>query len=126
MWLRSYFRFFNKSPYTVTWRYDCTAGISSHFQKLEDILRSQFIPAINGTPAPDDLDRQLFALPAREGGLGITNPASLCEHEYSASKAISGPHSKAVLHCSGYSYSCLADQLAAKSEFRQQKQLQNK
>ena len=110
------------------WSYlSCTtAGISPHFQKLEDILHSQFIPAISGTPAPDDLDRQLFALPAREGGLGIINPASSCEHEYSASKAISGPLSKAVLHRSGYSYSCLADQLAAKLEFRQQKQLRIK
>ena len=101
-----------------------TAGLSSHFQKLEDLLRFQLIPAITGNPALDDLDRQLFALPAREGGLDIINPASSCDLEYSAST--SEPLVKAIMQCKEYSYSCLADQLTAKSEVRQQKHLQVK
>ena len=77
-----------------------TAGIITKSWK---ILQFQLIPAIKVSPAHDDLDRQCFALPAREGGLGIINPASSCEFKYSASKAISEPLSKAVLHCWGYS-----------------------
>ena len=102
-----------------------TAGLSSHFQKLEDLLRFQLIPAITGNPAPDDLDRQLFALPAREGGLDIINPASSCDFQYPASRAISELLVKAIMQCREYSYSS-PDQLTAKSEVRQQKHLQVK
>ena len=45
-----------------------TPGLSSHFQQLENIIHSDFIPTLTGNPAPDDLNRELFALPAREGG----------------------------------------------------------
>lgn len=100
-----------------------TACLSSHFQKLEDLLHFQLIPALTGNAAPDDIDCQLFALPAREGDLGIVNPASSCDLEYSTSRAISEPLTKVILQGMEYSYSCLADQLTAKSEVHQQKRL---
>jgi len=92
------------------WSYlSCTtASLSSHFQKLEDLLRFQLIPTLTGNAAPD-IDHQLFALPAREGGLGIVNLASSCDLEYSTSRAISEPLTRAILQ--GMEYS---DQLTAK------------
>ena len=51
----------------LSYLYRTTAGLSSHFLKLEDLLCFQLIPALTGNPAPDDIDRQLFALPVREG-----------------------------------------------------------
>ncbi len=40
-------------------------------QPLEDAIRNFLLPAITGKTA---LDRELFTLPARLGGLNITNP----------------------------------------------------
>ena len=103
-----------------------TPRLSSHFEQLENVIRFDFIPALTGNPAPDDHDRQLFALPAREGGLGLGNPATTCELEYNSSRAMSEPLMEVILQQSEYSYSCLSDQIAAKSAFRDQKHLQIK
>ena len=43
-----------------------TPGLSSHFQQLENMIRSDFIPTLTGNPAPDDLNQELFDLPTRE------------------------------------------------------------
>ncbi len=41
---------------------------TSHlFKPLDDILYSNFIPALTGRPAPSDVERSMFALPARLG-----------------------------------------------------------
>ena len=45
-------------------------------QPLEDIIRSRLIPAWTGRASPNELERELFALPARLGGLGIINPTN--------------------------------------------------
>ena len=98
-----------------------TAGLSSHFQKLEDLLRFQLLLRL-----PMTLTANSLLYLQREGGLGIINPASSCDFQYSASRAISELLVKAIMQCREYSYSCLADQLTAKSEVRQQKHLQVK
>ena len=59
-------------------------GISHLFQPLEDIIRSDFIPALVGKDI-SDLERSIFALPVRFGGLGIANPVENCDKEYAAS-----------------------------------------
>ena len=46
-------------------------GLSSHFQELEDLLHYKVIPALTGNPTLNDLECELFALPAREGGLTL-------------------------------------------------------
>ena len=43
-------------------------NMSSLFQPLEDIIRTVFIPTITGRLAPNDTDRDVFALPTRLGG----------------------------------------------------------
>ena len=97
-----------------------TPGLSSH---LENIIRSDFIPALTGNPAPDDLNREIFALPAREGGLGLI---TMCDPEYISSRAISEPLVEAILQQSEYSYSCFTDQVAAKISHSRPKESSNR
>ena len=66
-------------------------NIGNLLQPLEDTLRQRFIPALTGRPAPSDTERELLALPARVGGLGITNPAATAEREHQASMQLSSP-----------------------------------
>ena len=40
------------------------------FQPVEEIIRSKFLPTIFGQDI-SQLDREIFALPIRNGGLGI-------------------------------------------------------
>ena len=94
-------------------------SLSNHFQHLEKVIRSEFIPTLTRNPPPNDCDRELFALPARLGGLGLCNPARTCDLEYSASKLISEPLQQAE-----YSYESLADQMTARSKVRQQRRQQ--
>ena len=51
----------------------------------------KLIPAITGQPPLDDKMRELFALPAWLGGLGITDPIKAAPRQQEASVAISGP-----------------------------------
>ena len=66
-------------------------NIGNLLQPLENILREKFIPALTGRPAPGDTERELLALPARNGGLGIINPATIAEREHQASLHLSAP-----------------------------------
>ena len=58
---------------------------SSHLTSLKHTIRQHFFPALTGRQPPGDLERELFALPARHGGLGIANPAKCAELEFANS-----------------------------------------
>ena len=62
-------------------------GISPLFKPLEECIRESLLPAIIGRKI-SDLERRIFSLPVRYGGLGVANPVETCEREYSSSKAI--------------------------------------
>ena len=62
-------------------------GIGPLFAPLEDCIRETFIPALVGRDV-SDVERKIFALPVRLGGLGIANPVEICEREFSASRTI--------------------------------------
>ena len=66
-------------------------SIGDLLQPLEDILQQKFIPALMGRPAPSELEHQLLALPARLGGIGVTNPIVCCDVEYDASQQTCHP-----------------------------------
>ena len=72
------------------------------------IVRSQF------TQVHDDL-RALLALPCRLGGLGLVNPTSTADQEYSASRTSS------LTHDDRYTYDTLADQLSSVVEVKKMK-----
>ena len=71
--------------FTYLSRTTCTLNIDHLLQPLEDIIQSRLIPAWTGRAPPNALERDLFALPARLGGLGIVNPSSHSSIEFSSS-----------------------------------------
>ena len=98
-------------------------NIGSLLQPLEDTIRSQLIPAWTGKAPPSDLERDLFALPARLGGLGILNPVTLSSKEFHASVSISAPLRNLIeSQQMGYPRSTIDAQLNAKKDVRKQKQ----
>ena len=95
-------------------------NLSNHLQPLENIIRSELNPSLTGNPPPNNANHNLFALPARLGGLGLRNPVSMADTEHSSSKLISEPLVKLILeHHTEYTHECQADQIAAKSTVRQ-------
>ena len=69
-----------------------TTPLKDHLvQPVEDVIRFQLIPTLTGRAPPNDLERELFTLPARLGGLGITNLVSRSSKEFQASLSIWSP-----------------------------------
>ena len=62
-------------------------GIGKQFAPLEDRIRQSFIPALTG----QEIERKLFALPSRLGGLGILNPVEVADEQHVASNCITAP-----------------------------------
>ena len=58
---------------------------------LENAIRSLFIPALTGHSPPGDLVRELLALPAKLGGIGLINPVEIAIDQHSTSRKISAP-----------------------------------
>jgi len=68
------------------------APLANLLQPLENAIRYQFIPALLGETKPyviSELQRELFALPARLGGLAIDNPTIQAQHKYQESVELS-------------------------------------
>ena len=66
------------------WQFVCrtTPNIGRPLHKLELLIREKLIPAITGGRTVSEELRQVFALPARHGGLGLSNPVEECNFEY--------------------------------------------
>ena len=84
-------------------------------QSLEETISEKFIPALTGRRGCSDLERELFALPARLGGLGLTNPTQSANHQHSASLNITSPLTAAIKNqdCN-YSTNIIDQQLKTK------------
>ena len=67
-------------------------------QPLKNILCEKFIPALTGRPAPSDTERELLALPTRNGGLGIINRALTANREHQTSLHLSSPCILLITH----------------------------
>ena len=72
-------------------------GIGSLLHPLETKIISKLIPALTDQRPPSDEMRDLLALPARLGGIALTNPTSVAEVEFSASTKVSDPLKDAIL-----------------------------
>ena len=75
-----------------------------HFQQVENALACNFIPSLLGhviTP----IDRDLFSLPVRHGGLGIRNPTTTADSSYSTSRCATQLLSDAIRGRCTYSFS---------------------
>ena len=64
--------------------------ISSLFEPLEKAIRLSFLPALLRRSV-NDLERELLSLPARFGGLGVTNPTESCKAAHDNSLFVSEP-----------------------------------
>ena len=75
------------------WNYltQCIEDISDLLEPVEAAIRHKFIPALTGKNAVNDMERQLLALPVREGGLNIIDPTKSAKAHFNASTAISAP-----------------------------------
>ena len=62
-------------------------NISDLLQPLETTILKEFIPTITGKFI-SDLERDLFSLPVRMGGLGLCDPSSIADFEFEASVSI--------------------------------------
>ncbi len=99
-----------------------TPNIGPLLQPLEDITRTKLLPALSGKPAPSDTERELLALPARLGGIGLTNPTTTSDLAYSTSKQVSAPLYNLILnHRIEYTQEAHSEQYLAKREAKKNK-----
>ncbi|KAL5467622.1 hypothetical protein EMCRGX_G031881 [Ephydatia muelleri] len=117
-------------------------NIGHLLQPLEELLRTKCIPSLTGHAAPSDLrsegaawpvseginlvERELLALPARLGGLGVLNPSHLSTTEYSASMKVTQPLLDHIIkQDEKYGYEILQDQHSAKAIVHKSKREQH-
>ena len=88
----------------------------------------KLIPGLTDRPPPNDEERNLFALPARHGGIALSNPTANTDLAFSASITIAGPLKDAILFQSkDYSYDVWSSQLPAiSSDVHQLRRQQSK
>ena len=60
-------------------------------QPLEDVIQTTLILALTRSSPPSESERDLFALPAIIGGLGLINPTCITASEYSALRDVTQP-----------------------------------
>ena len=78
-----------------------TENISELLQPIEETLRHKVIPAITGKSNINDIERNLFALPARLEGLGFDILTEIADQLYATSTAISQPLKDAIRNGGG-------------------------
>ena len=89
---------------------------------METAIRHSLIPSITGKRDLNDHTRRIMALPTRLGGLGLDNPQSESESEYSASCNVCLPITDLIIQQSGQlNPDTLEKQRQARSVVRQEK-----
>ena len=95
-------------------------GIGPNLLPLESIIRTKLAPALTGRPPPNDLDRDLLALPARLGGIALVNPTQATDTDHLSSIKITEVLKDAILQQDfQYSGEVVVQQLEAKIEVQQ-------
>ena len=101
------------------WSYLCrtTPDIGPLLQPLEASIRSVLIPAITDRPPPSDNMRELLALPARHGGIALSDPTRRSRDEYKSSIKITSALTEAILSQDpDYSIEIMSRQITGKQE----------
>ena len=89
------------------------------FKPLEEAIRQRLLPSLTGQNAFNDTDRDLMALPARLGGLGITDPSRQTSPQHIASVKITAPLVTLILEQShSYPTEAKAEQTEEKKKAR--------
>ena len=96
-------------------------NISHLLEPLDNAIRSGLIPALTGRPPPNDLECDLFALPARLGGLGIRLPSKNADREHHSSLSVTSMLKDHILdQCKDYGYDIISDQINNKAKISKQ------
>ena len=74
-----------------------TPNIGTLLEPLEEVIRHRLLPAITGQKALSDTLRDLMALPARLGGIGVGNPSRRNATHYLNSQSITTPLTNLIL-----------------------------
>ena len=84
---------------TSRWTYlaRTTPNTEDLIKPLEDTIRKVLLPNLTGQNAFNDTERDLLALPARLGGLGIFDPCKKSTLHYSTCETISAPLVRLIL-----------------------------
>ena len=69
-----------------------------YLQQVEEMVRNKVIPALTERAQPGEVERELFALPARHGSLGLTNLCAAAPAEFMTSQKISEPIRKLIIN----------------------------
>ena len=75
--------------YLSKWNYffRTTPNTSNRLSPLQSAVRSHFLPKLVLYPV-GDVERELFGLPVRFGGLGISNPTLTSDEQYTFSREL--------------------------------------
>ena len=83
-----------RSPHgSTSW----TPNIADLIKPLEETIRKVFLPNLTGQNAFNDMEKDMLALPARLGGLGILDPCRTSALHYSTCETISAPLVRLIL-----------------------------
>ena len=102
------------------WTYAMRVGANvaeRAMESMEKEIAQHLIPSLTGQPPPNETIRQLLALPARLGGLGLINPTTL---KGATSKAICAPLVSLILKQEGDVLSARKIQKQIKHRVRQE------
>ena len=90
--------------------------LSSQLAPLEEAIRLHLLPKLC-LHAPNDSERAMFALPIRQGGLGVFDPCKSSQDNYQFSTSVTSPLASAILNqLSCFDSSILQQQRALKQE----------
>ena len=71
-------------------------NISQNLKRLENSIRNCFIKSLFNGYECNNLERELFELPANYGGLGIINPSKISDREYHNSRILTQEGSELI------------------------------
>ena len=98
-------------------------GVEDLFQPLEQVIRLQFLLALTGRLALSDTERELIALPACLGGLGIPKPSCSARLQQEACAEVTAPLVDLInVRAGKYPKSVQQDQRQVKSTIRSRHQ----
>ena len=73
-----------------------TKSISHMLQQMEDVIRHDMIPTVTGRQAINDVEKKMFALPTRLGGLGVVILSEVADKMYRSSVKVTEPLKKSI------------------------------
>lgn len=93
----------------------CIPNIQLILSILEETIRLKFLSSLIGQPSFSDTEWNMFALPARLGGLGVVDPVSYSLFQYAASVEVTTPLVHLILQQSrAYPVEVLSSQIEAR------------